>query len=351
MPVPVLIAIISGISGVTAVIVSALYARRLVRFEEKRDAAKARRDYEYEARKRLYSVYEPIRFQLVDLIGQALRRISILSLAPPVTSSLEKAAAVYELLAPAALVRMMDRNLTLADMNLEPQVAVEYGLMKAAYRVLADSSSVASSYSAVSHGDYPGVRIDGLLPYELDDAADALLGITPRDSGTANVAERPVRLMTFTQLREVLSDASAQGEHGLDAIAGLLEEFTPSRRPAFWRCLVTQVLLYGCYLDLVLRSPDIQHDRLRDLATFLRPQIDHALNSGIRLDKFWMSDEQPYQAEVDARSVRDALDCAVHYYRVRVLPAVDLGVAASRLHAETDTSAPEVKNAANPGRA
>jgi len=335
MPVSVWIALIGAVSGLSGAIISARYARRLARIQstldEQRDISKARRDYEYEARKRLYATYEPIKFQLVDLIGQALRRISLLSLATPAPSSLEEKASIYELLAPSALVRMMDRNLTLADMNLEPQVSVEYGLIKAAYRVLADSSSVASIYSAMSGRSRTDAHNEGLLPYQLDEAADALLGIRPQGSSTANAAERPVKLMTFFQFRDVLTDAKTmQDEYGLHAIGKLLDGFTPTKRPVFWRCLVTQVLLYGCYLDLVLRGTPIQSDRLQNLAASLLPQIEHALTNGLRLDKFWMSEEQPYQAEVDANAVRNALACATRYYDVRVLSALDLRIVTSQ---------------------
>ncbi|MGE5289463.1 MAG: hypothetical protein ACM3ML_20145 [Micromonosporaceae bacterium] len=333
MVVPILVAIIGAIAGVTGAIISSLYARRLARIqaslEEQRDISKARRDYEYEARKRLYSVYEPIKFQLVDIIGQALRRISILSLGPPPAGSVEEAASIYELLAPTALVRMLDRNLTLADMNLEPNVSVEYGFMKAAYRVLADSQSIASIYSAVSDRNCTTVADEGLLPYQLDDAADALLGIAPEDSNATNVAKRPVALKTFAQFIGVFRDAcTTQDESGLNAIAKLIGGFTPANRPIFWRCLVTQVLLYGCYLDLVLRSSPIQSDRLRELARSLLPEIEQALGAGLRLDKFWKSEEKPRQPEVDANAVRDALVCAERYYQVRVLPAVNLAIVA-----------------------
>lgn len=341
MTVPILIAVIGAVSGITGVIVSTLYAHRLVRIqsqlEEQRDISKARLDYDYEALKRLYSVYEPIKFQLVDLIGQALRRISMLSLAPPAAGSVEQAATVYELLAPAALVRMMDRNLTLADMNLVLQVSVEYGLMKAAYRVLADSTSVASICSAVPGGPCADICDKGLLPYQLDEAADALLGIPATEDNGSHVAERPAKLITFSQFRSILANVDpTQDESGLHVIKKLLDEFTPASRPVFWRSLVIQVLLYGSYLDLVLRDPTTQSDRLHQLAATLLPQIEHALDLGLRLDKFWMSEEHPCQAEVNANAVRDALACATHYYRLRVLPVVDLRIVAPQQHQEAE---------------
>jgi hypothetical protein len=333
MPVAIWVGLIGGVSGVTGAVISAIYARRLAgiqsELQEQRDARKARSDYEYEARKRLYSVYEPMKFQLVELIGQALRRISALSLAAPEIGTYEQVATIYELLAPAALVRMLDRNLTLADMHLEPQVSIEYGLIKAAYRVLADSSSLTSINSAVS-----GVKsldgLDGVLhPYQLDGAADALLSLIQNDGGAGNMPGRPDRLLTLSQFGTLLADADALGgESGLGPIALLLTDFTPSRRPVFWQALVTQVLLYGCYLDLVLTGQPIRSDRLQNLAASLLPQLEGAVNAGLRLDKHWMSKERPAKTEVNAQAVLDVLPCASLYYQLRVLSALDLGTIA-----------------------
>ncbi len=328
MTAAIIVAIIGVLGTTIGAVVSALYARRLARvqseLDEERDVRKARRDYEYEARKRLYSAYEPIKFQLIDLIGQALRRISMLSLVAPETGSPPQTATVYEILAPAALVRMLDRNLTLADMYLEPQVSIEYGLMKAAYRVLADSSSIGSIYTELS-GDHIDIRDEELQPCQVDEAADALLGGTANDLKTGAATDLPGSLLTFSQFRTVLADIDVRHDKpGLSSITALLDDFTPARRPIFWRALVTQVLLYGCYLDLVLRSPLVQSEGLQDLAASLLPQLGHALDVGLRLDKFWMSDERPEYIEVNAQAVRDALPCAVRYYQIRVLSAMNL---------------------------
>ena len=230
MHVEILIAVIGGICGIAGAIVSAVYSRRLAaiqsELDEQRDVRKARRDYEYEARKRLYATYEPIKFQLVDLIGQALRRISALSLVAPETGSREQTATVYELLAPAALVRMLDRNLTLADMHLEPQVSVEYGLMKAAYRVLTDTSSLASLCSGLPGGARDYGHFEALLPYELDEAADALLRITPDDISSGVAAGQPGGLLTFSQFSSAFTELSTEGS-GLASMTALLAEFTP----------------------------------------------------------------------------------------------------------------------------
>ena len=249
----------------------------------------------------------------------------MLSLGAPETGSLQQAATVYEILAPAALVRMLDRNLTLADMHLEPQVSVEYGLMKVAYRVLADSSSIASIYTEVSGGDHVDIRDEELQSCQVDEAADALIGSMPNDFQTGAATDLPGSLLTFSQFRTVLANIDVRHDKpGLSSIIALLDDFTPARRPVFWSALVTQVLLYGCYLDLVLRSPLIQGERLQNLAASLLPQLGHALDVGLRLDKFWMPDERPGYIEVNAQAVRDARPCAARYYEIRFLSPLNV---------------------------
>ena len=168
------------------------------------------------------------------------------------------------------------------------------------------------------------IHDEELMSYQVDEAADALLGITSTNPSAA-AASQIGSLLTFSQFRMVVADVNSRHDGlGISSVAALLDNFTPTSRPVFWRALVTQVLLYGCYLDLVLRRPGVQSERLQSLASSLLPQLGHALDVGLRLDKFWMSHEQPRYIEVNAQAVRDALPCAARYYQVRVLSALDL---------------------------
>jgi hypothetical protein len=103
----------------------------LVRKREERNAL---RDYEYEARKRLYQELAPLLFQLNELAESALRRI--LALPRDAHKGYIKECGgwlsdedgyfvkntIYRLLAPLAVFKLMQRRLTLFDLALDPAI-------------------------------------------------------------------------------------------------------------------------------------------------------------------------------------------------------------------------------------
>src|SRR5215469_15350797 len=79
----VIAAAISGVISVLSIIMSKRNDISLEKIkndlEIKKDEQAARRDYEYEARKRLYEECEPILFQFAELCESALKRIYALA--------------------------------------------------------------------------------------------------------------------------------------------------------------------------------------------------------------------------------------------------------------------------------
>jgi hypothetical protein len=137
----VIIAIItSAISLVTAA-VTAIFVRkndsRLKYLENKlaieRAEQDARRDYEYEARKRLYQECEPILFQFAELSESALRRIHALArnakdgnLGPErywlSTDHYFIKSTIYRLVAPMAAFKLLQHRLTSIDLKLDQTI-------------------------------------------------------------------------------------------------------------------------------------------------------------------------------------------------------------------------------------
>jgi hypothetical protein len=80
MPVSALVvALIGGASSIVAAVIAFRAQQRVARLtaslDERRAESDARRSYEYEARKRLYSVYEPLRSRMLDCTDNAVRQI------------------------------------------------------------------------------------------------------------------------------------------------------------------------------------------------------------------------------------------------------------------------------------
>jgi len=117
----------------------------------------ARRSYEYEARKRLYNAYEPLRVRLLDCTDNAVRQIVDLVGRPgpgrPGYSSAEYRlnATIYYLLAPLVVSRMIERRLTLVDLGLDARIHTEFVLAQAICRSLAD--------------EFQAAQLDPTLPY------------------------------------------------------------------------------------------------------------------------------------------------------------------------------------------
>lgn len=105
----------------------------------------ARRDYEYDARKKLYAEYEPLLFQLIEQSENAYYRVLSLArtaregdLSPEGGGWLKRPgyymrSTIYKLLAPIALFKIIQRNLTFVDLSVDPGISANYTLAKVLY--------------------------------------------------------------------------------------------------------------------------------------------------------------------------------------------------------------------------
>jgi hypothetical protein len=135
----IIVAVISLISSLVITIVNYIFNnKREKEIEELRnkfvlqkDEETAIRDYQYEARKRLYQEFEPLLFQLIEHSDSALFRIKKLaSAARDGDLGIDggwlsgpgyfTASTIYRLLLPLAIFRLMQRKLTIFDLDLVP---------------------------------------------------------------------------------------------------------------------------------------------------------------------------------------------------------------------------------------
>jgi hypothetical protein len=128
------VALIAGASSVVAAVIAFRAQQRVARLtaslDEQRAESDARRSYEYEARKRLYSVYEPLRLRMLDCTDNAVRQIvDIVGWPGPgragySSSEYRLNATIYYLLAPLVVARMIERRL----IGKSKATVTEYGL-------------------------------------------------------------------------------------------------------------------------------------------------------------------------------------------------------------------------------
>lgn len=268
------VALIAGAVSIAASVIAFHAQLRVTRLkaslDEQRAESDARRSYEYETRKRLYSVYEPLRLRMLDCTDNAVRQIvDIVGWPGPgragySSSEYRLNATIYYLLAPLVVARMIERRLTLVDLGLDQRIYTEFMLAQGICRSLADEFRVAQLDPQLPYSPYvqgwrekrqecpQRFRRQGLPLGRLNTALDAL---------HVNRAKGVETLTTFGELEPLLRALDADDvRSGPGAARDLFFEFDPVTRPVLWRVLVIQVLLYWCFQKVVFGEglPDLE---------------------------------------------------------------------------------------------
>jgi hypothetical protein len=261
----VVVALIGAVASILAAIISVRAQLSVVRLTaglgEERAELDARRAYEYEALKRLYDVYEPLRVRMLDCTDNAVRQITDMAGRPGRSQTTESSpgyrlkATVYYLLAPLVVARMIERRLTLVDIGLSERIHTEFVLAQAVCRSLADEACAAQIDPELPYSPYvqgwrekrlvcpQRFRRQGLPLGRLNTALDALHVTRPEGAET---------LTSFGEFEPLLAGLDTSDVHsGLGAARDLFLEFDPTARPVLWRVLVIQMLLYWCYQKAV----------------------------------------------------------------------------------------------------
>jgi hypothetical protein len=299
--------IAAGITGFVALVV-ALWTRRTSVTVEQLKAAladqskerDARRDYEYEARKRLYEELEPLLFRLVDASDEAWHRILSLArsarrndiaanggwLDSPENYYLRST--VYKLLVPMAVVRLFEEKLTFVDLAVEPRLRDQYFLAKTLDRSFTDDFALAANLS-YDPNDEDAFTLrkenpamywrQGLYLGALDIAAGALI---VRD------AQSKPRIMGYGDFEKTLTE---QTTDAFDEVLDVFLHFHPTTRPVLWRILVAQAAIYKTFVCLRSLPRTAHFDPLRHLrdeelallAWKVEPAVDDDLKEVARI--------------------------------------------------------------------
>jgi hypothetical protein len=221
----------------------------------------ARRDYEYEARKNLYKVGEPLLFQLAERSEQALYRIY--NLAESTRNGKLGAegwlsgrgyymsSTMYRIFAPLAVFRLLQERLTVVDLTLDRSINARYSLGKLAARSLMEHFEVAEfaglPYDPEPSGTHAAWEqlllekpeqhwLQGLASGRLDNAVEALI--------VRGAAGESSRYMTFGQFNETYSDEQSAVRRYFEPVEFMFSQFHPRSRPILWIILLIQAHLY-----------------------------------------------------------------------------------------------------------
>jgi hypothetical protein len=292
------IALLAATTSLLVALISAVLAwrtqRRVAelthRLQEQRAERDARRDYEYDAKKRLYAECEPVIFEAMELAETFRRRVLSLAraaahgnLGPDGSSWLAGTgyyfrSTAYYLLAPATSVKLLQRRLTQVDLALEPRIAFQYLLLKEIFHSYTWDHDLARATPALDYepdaevtGAVAGAaperyRRQGLYLGVLDQIADELTVHSGDSYHCKSLGEF---------WAEIEEPGSRLGKRGGD-ITALLSGFHPGRAPVLWRLLVSQYLLFGA----LLRTREGRPGSLYDTAGLLMGP-DEAIGEGL----------------------------------------------------------------------
>ena len=225
----------------------------------------ARRDYEYDARKKLYAEYEPLLFQLIEQSENAYYRIQSLArtardgdLSPEGGGWLKRPgyymrSTIYKLLAPIALFKVIQRNLTFVDLAVDPGISANYTLAKVLYLTFTCDFELAALSPVIKYEPHAGAARTGKkgnpqqfwrqgIPLGcLDNVLDDCML-----TGGGHTS-----LRTFGDFERVVDEIQKDGRHDIGLFFEVFEDFYPSTRPVLWRALVTQAHIHRLLIGRV----------------------------------------------------------------------------------------------------
>ncbi len=294
---------------------------------EKQAEKNARRDYLYEARKRLYQEYEPLLFQLVEFSDDALKRIFGLArtaresnLGPQRSGWLSpgnfnfsyfEPNTIYRFLAPLVIIKLMQRRLTLIDLTIDPQINNQYSLANLLYHSYAHDFTLARMEPRIEYAPNNEEAIEqskghpekywrqGIVLGKLDNAVEALIIREPQGIS---------RCMSFGEFEEIYHNANTTAK--FDSFREIFMNFHPKMRPVLWRILITQAHLY----QALLRTREI---KMTDVVENHPPQLLKPISKEDRLKLDWR--QKPDEA-TDEEVLVHHFEAAQEYFRELLEP-------------------------------
>lgn len=279
MDIKIVTALIAAVASLVVSLLNTVWGRRnqrdlealRARLTEERAERDARRDYEYDARKRLYEECEPLFFQINEAAENAMHRILSLARTSRIsrlgfseTSWVSRPgyylrSTIYKLMAPLAIFKQIQQRLTLVDLTVDPLVKARYELMKWLYLSYTDDFEFARSEPSIVYE--PDVKEWERLrqadqgrhwkqgiPYGLlDNAVESLI---------VKEASEPTRSMSFGEFEQAFVKHGSVVAKAFDTVTDVFLGFDPRTRPVLWRILIAQAHL--CLA--IIRAGQMRHD-------------------------------------------------------------------------------------------
>jgi len=228
-------------------------------FAEKQADRDARRDYEYEARKRLYTEFEPLFFQFFEAARAARGQMYGLASAArrgnldPEVSWLAKPDAYYTLsltyniFAPLALGRLIQRRLTFVDLTLDPRISSQYEAIRRVSRVLSHDYGLSTAEPRLlydpNHADAEQLKVTQPEAYRRQGVFAGYLDML-LESFLVGAPDAQQRLLSFGEFVRMQEENHEAFMRRFGRAIDLFLYFHPRTRPVLWRILIVQCAIY-----------------------------------------------------------------------------------------------------------
>ena len=223
----------------------------------------ARRDYEYDARKRLYSEIEPLLFQLFEAVEQSYYRVRSLartarlgSLGQGDNNWLSRKgyylySTMYYMILPAVVFRLIRNRMTFVDLDLDNKITTKYYLTKIYAFSLTDDFILASAgqrlpydpnnwnWRKLIEADPAQYHRQGLVVGDMEALLDEM--IVKEDKST--------RAITYGEFEALLEKDPISDS--LSELRKLFYAFDPILKPVTARMLLVQACLSNLILEFV----------------------------------------------------------------------------------------------------
>jgi hypothetical protein len=276
-----LIAIITAVASlvvsVATAVISYSFRRRseteLARLQDKlteeRSERAARRDYVYEAQKRLYTEFQPVLFQMMERCSGAIGRIKGMAGSARTGRILwpgrlgegwendpnHMISTTWDLLAPLALFRIGQQKLTGLDMSVDALTRWQYFLAREWYSSWGMGDELAAEEPALPFDDEERATREHVLSSHLEQIADCLI----RDDEQGQLS-----CIRFSDFRSAFFKDPEFAEV-LSHITLPLTNFHPQRKPVLWRLLLAQAHLHTAIIKTFATVVDDRPQRIHPL--------------------------------------------------------------------------------------
>jgi hypothetical protein len=322
---PVLAAFVTGLLGfILALWNYFLNRKNLIEIEilkstlsEKNSENNARRDYEYEARKRLYQEYEPLLFQLIEASINATYRIENLSKSIKNGDFGDEGwlsrynyytrSTIYKLFAPIAIFKLMQKKLTFIDLSVDRTIDLKYKLAKQLYLCYTDDFELAGLSKNIDYDpnniNWKELRLENPIKYCRQGVPMGLLDKTI-DIFIEKDENGKEQIISFGEFEKKTAEGYDNKSSPIYFSRELFYKFHPKQKPILWRIIITQLLLFDVLISLSeMPSKDIDEFTIENLIM--------ECSKGL-IDKFIWDDDLKVRDEM-----HQPFDAAVKYLQAR----------------------------------